>query len=277
MEQEYGPLEMFAIILFAVFFTGIVLTMILGLFVMQLETFYAGIFHRPFFVHFYPRKRQLHPGQAAYLRTYSHFYNQLSPKRKTYFEHRLSRFLEKYEFVGRDGFVPSEEVRVRIASKYIMLSFGWRNYLTDVFEKILVYPAAFESPSTGNWHKGEFNPAMRVVVFSWEDFLAGDDVSHDNLNLGIHEFAHVMHFHGAKAADVSAVVFARLYAECLEQVQHPANQKALRESGYLRDYAYTNSFEFLAVVLEHYFETPEEFRQKFPHLFVNIRKMLNHR
>ena len=53
--------------------------------------------------------------------------------------------------------------------------------------------------------------------------------------------------------------------------------KQLLAIGYFRDYAYTNQFEFLAVVLEHYFETPMEFKLRFPELFENVSKMLNHK
>ncbi|WP_374707785.1 zinc-dependent peptidase [Flavobacterium sp. J372] len=48
-------------------------------------------------------------------------------------------------------------------------------------------------------------------------------------------------------------------------------------SGYLRDYAYTNQFEFLAVVLEHFFETPTEFKQRFPELYGMVKRMINFR
>ncbi|WP_181161615.1 zinc-dependent peptidase [Flavobacterium sp. GSA192] len=49
----------------------------------------------------------------------------------------------------------------------------------------------------------------------------------------------------------------------------------LRSKGYFRLYAYQNQFEFLAVILEHFFETPKQFRKEHPELFVIVNNMLN--
>ena len=38
----------------------------------------------------------------------------------------------------------------------------------------------------------------------------------------------------------------------------------LVKSEYFRDYAYTNQFEFLAVLTENFIETPEDFKYQFP-------------
>jgi hypothetical protein len=40
-------------------------------------------------------------------------------------------------------------------------------------------------------------------------------------------------------------------------------------------YAFTNQFEFLAVVIESFIETPQEFKLQFPELYFKIRQMLN--
>lgn len=244
---------------------------------LQVEHLYAAIFKKPFYVHFYPMPKQISERRRLLLQQHSTFYNRLSPRRKVYFEHRICRFLDRYEIIGRQDFVITDEVRIRIASSYVMLSFGMRNYLVDVFDRIVVYPGVYFSTQSEAYHKGEFNPLARAVAFSWDDFLSGDAITNDNLNLGIHEFAHVFHHHGTKHRDVSAAIFARVYDRIYAEVEHPVNRRRLIDSGYFRDYAYTNSREFLAVILEHYFETPAEFRQNFPPLYANVSKMLNHK
>jgi hypothetical protein len=40
-------------------------------------------------------------------------------------------------------------------------------------------------------HKGEFNPRMKVIAFLGR-FLLGHTASNDNINLGLHEFSHVL-------------------------------------------------------------------------------------
>jgi Mlc titration factor MtfA (ptsG expression regulator) len=44
---------------------------------------------------------------------------------------------------------------------------------------------------------------------------------------------------------------------------------------YFRLYAYTNQYEFIAVILEYFFETPREFKQKLPELYGMVKKMIN--
>ena len=52
-------------------------------------------------------------------------------------------------------------------------------------------------------------------------------------------------------------------------------KKQLIASGFLRDYAYENQFEFVAVLLEHFFESPQEFKTKFPEMYTKVKQMIN--
>jgi hypothetical protein len=46
-----------------------------------------------------------------------------------------------------------------------MLTFGMRRYLITVFNKIVIYPESYLSQITGEYHKGEFNPGMKIIFF----------------------------------------------------------------------------------------------------------------
>ena len=37
-----------------------------------------------------------------------------------------------------------------------------------------------------------------------------------------------------------------------------------------------NQFEFVAVLLEYFFESPEEFKLKFPSIFLKVKQMINY-
>lgn len=272
-----GLAEIIVMIAFVLFFVGVALSFFFGIAIIQLEHVFSGIFNRPFYVHLYVSPKFLDEKQQFLLRQHSGFYLKLTPKRKRYFEHRMVKFLERYEFVGRQDFVITDEVRIRVASTFVMMTFGMRKYLVTVFDKIILYPDVYESVSTGEMHKGEFNPAYKAVVFSWADFVSGHSDSDDNINLGIHEFSHVLHYHGQKSPDVSAKIFLASFTQMMKEISHPNNKKALVEAGYFREYAYENAFEFLAVVIEHYFETPDEFQRRFPQLYNNVSRMLNHK
>ncbi|AOW09292.1 zinc-dependent peptidase [Flavobacterium gilvum] len=257
----------FVVVVFLIFF--------LFMFFRFFEYFFGLAFGKPVFVHFYPFPKKISIDSIQFLNNKFPFYVGLTDKEKAYFEHRVACFMNKYEFVGRENFIITEEVKVHVAATLVMLSFGMREYLCEVFDKIIIYPSVYFSRITQQYHKGEFNPNTKAVVFSWEDFQKGFDISSDNLNLGIHEFAHVLHYQGLESNNVSCVLFSRMYTLINEEMNDAAFRKELVQSNYFRLYAFTNQFEFLAVVLEHYFETPLEFKIRFPDLYDKVSQMLN--
>ncbi len=240
-----------------------------------LEPIYAFFFRKPIYVHFYPFPRKLSLNQLQILNNEFEFYKKLSPKHKKYFEHRVATFITNYKFIGKEDLVVNDRMRVLISATAVMLTFGMRNYLFSVIDKIIIYPDIYYSSFNDEYHKGEFNPMMKAIVFSWKHFLEGYEISNDNLNLGLHEFGHVLHYQGLKNSDTSATIFAVTYDEIMEQVKYPPNLKRLTDSNYFRIYAYTNEFEFIAVLLEHFFETPIQFQSEFPQLFEKVKVMIN--
>ena len=242
-----------------------------------IDVVYAYLFSKPVFVHFYPIKKNLSKLQKDFLVKNISFYQKLSKQKQRYFEHRLVMFLRTYDFIAREDFDITPEVKVLIGASYIKLTFGMRRYLTTVFEKIVVYPKTFYSVITEHYHKGEYNPAFKMIIFSWEDFLLGDIIINDNINLGIHEFTHALTFHGKKSNDISASIFFRGFKSVNAFLEKDNNLEKLKQSNYFRAYAFTNKIEFVAVITEHFFESPEELQEHFPELYAKLETMLNYK
>lgn len=239
-----------------------------------IEPTYILVFKKPLFLHAYPLLKKLNNEQKAVLENNFPFYNRLNSKKKSYFEHRVKEFISKYEFVGVDIEI-TEFMQILIAGTYVMLTFGLRKYLIELFSRIVIYPASYYSSSNDAYHKGEFNPRMKSIVFSWEDYVLGHETSNDNINLGLHEFAHALHFHCLKSNDPSAVIFYDEFNKSMQYYTDEFLNDELCFKGYFRLYAYENQFEFLAVILEHFFETPAIFKIHHPELFQIIVKMIN--
>src|SRR5690606_23975114 len=127
------------------------------------------------------------------------FYNKLSKRHKKQFIHRMARFLSEKEIIGRDNIIITEKMKVLVAAIACMLSFGRRNYTYNLVNFILIYPDEFYSTINDAYHKGEFNPREKVIVFSWKDFENGYKIENDNLNIGIHEFTHAMQLEAKQA------------------------------------------------------------------------------
>lgn len=260
----------------------VVLTVFIGLFFLLfilfkvVEPSYMMFFNKPLFIHWYPFSERLKPHQLKILSDDFPFYSTLSPKRKEYFEHRILMFTKQYQFIGKD-IVVTEQMRLLIAATYVMLTFGMRNYLVPLFKRIVIYPTAYFSTENEVFHKGEFNPMMKAVVFSWEDFMLGHLSSTDNLNLGLHEFTHVLHFHCMKNNDPSSIIFFDAFNEVVKYFSDSVLNSSLSDTQYFRSYAYENQFEFLAVVLEHFFETPAQFKTVHPDLYDHVVTMINYK
>ncbi|RCW90275.1 hypothetical protein DFQ08_105164 [Winogradskyella arenosi] len=240
------------------------------------QFYYASFYKKPVFAHVYLKRNRLTPKQLSILQKESTFYNRLAKEEQAYFHHRVATFIKEKEFVGQSHLEVTEQMRVTIAATAIMLTFGFKNYLLEVIETVIIYPQIYYSEINGAYHKGETNPRHKAIVFSWEDFKYGYKIGDDNLNLGIHEFGHAVHLNAAQRNDISSLIFNQGFVNLTRYLQNNESvRRKLIASKYFRAYAYTNQYEFFAVLLENFIETPSEFNKQFPVLYKLIRQMLN--
>ena len=242
----------------------------------MLEMGYVMRHKKPFFVHSPFFLKKLKPNQKFILEQQFKFYNKLTPKHKIYFEHRVASFIIDKHFIGRDNLHVTEEMKVLISATAVMLTFGFRDFYIGLINKIFIYPEEFYSNMNQDYHKGEFNPRLETLVLSWKDFKNGFEIEKDKLNLGIHEFAHAIHLNSMKERDVSSTIFSDSFKELTELFAYTETlRKDLINSEYFREYAYTNQYEFLAVIIESFIESPEDFKTQFPEIYSKTKQMLN--
>ncbi len=238
------------------------------------ENWYSAYFDRPLFRHYLVYKK-LSFSQEEILQKSFAFYNKLSPNHKKQFNHRIAKFLSEKEFIGRDGLNVTETMKVLIAAVACMLSFGRKNYSYALINYILIYPDNFYSTINQNYHKGEFNPKEKVLVLSWKDFENGLKIGDDNLNVGIHEFMHAMQLESKAAKDIDSARFLKHFQSILKQLTKQEVREQLDRTRYFREYAFTNQYEFMAVLAEYFFESPENFKKNFPQIYNHTKKLLN--
>ncbi|MUU78867.1 zinc-dependent peptidase [Winogradskyella endarachnes] len=237
---------------------------------------YADKYSKPIFNHVYLLKKELAPNHRLILQQEHSFYNKLSKKNQVYFEHRVNVFINNKEFIGKQELIVTEYMKVLIAATATMLTFGFKKYTLDLINKVIIYPESYYSQINDTYHKGETNPKLKTIVFSWKDFLHGYKIGNDNLNLGIHEFGHAIHLNATSSNDISSYIFNRGFKNLISYLQNNEEvRKELIASKYFRAYAFTNHFEFFAVLLENFVETPENFKFQFPQLYKYMQDMLN--
>lgn len=240
------------------------------------ENWYANAYDKPLYRHYFVF-RKLSSTQISILENYFSFYSLLSDKEKRQFRHRVSTFISEKEFIGREGILVTERMKVLISAVGCMLSFGRRNYDYGLIEHILIYPDEFYSKINNAMHKGEFNPYGKALVLSWKDFEEGYQITNDNRNLGIHEFMHAMQLEARKSRDLDSTRFAKQFQNILMQLTHKEVKDKLDETKYFRAYAFTNQYEFMAVLAEYFIESPKDFKSHFPMLYTYTQKLLNFR
>ena len=238
------------------------------------ENFYANRFNKPLIRNAFIYKK-LSDVQIAILNQEFSFYNELNSKHQRQFEHRVALFISKKEFIGRENLQVTERMKVLVSAIGCMISFGRKNYKFSLIDFILIYPEEFYSKINDDYHKGEFNPKSRALVLSWKDFEFGYQITNDNMNLGIHEYMHAMHLESKQASDSDSDRFSRQFQKILQQLTKQEVKDKLIKTKYFRDYAFTNQYEFMAVITEYFFESPEEFKTLFPVLYNHTKKILN--
>ncbi|WP_339609398.1 zinc-dependent peptidase [uncultured Planktosalinus sp.] len=249
----------------------------LGIFLFLFRVFehhYTLYFDKPLLRHYFVY-RKLNTTQKSVLRSEFSFYNKLSKKHKRQFEHRVATFIKTKHFIGRDGFHVDDIQKVLISAVGCMLSFGRKNYNYGLIESVLVYPGEFYSKANDAYHKGEFNPKHKVLALSWEDFEKGYEITNDNLNLGIHEFMHAMQLEAMTGKDPDSARFMKHFKNILKRLTNQELKDKLDNTRFFRAYAFTNQYEFMAVLAEYFFESPTDLKQHFPELYKFKKKMLN--
>ena len=261
--------------LLTIFFVRMALV-VLSRFYVFFEQLYALKYRKPFFLNAIPFKKKLSPFQLRLLNEEFAFYRNLDKRDQDIFQHRLAHFIAEKQFIGRQGLQPNERMKTLIGATAVMLTFGFRKYSIGLIETIIIYPRQYHSKVNETYHKGEVNPNLKVIVFSWEDFEHGYHVGDDNLNVGIHEFGHAIHLNAFGNKDTSSVIFKQGFQDLITYLKLNASiRQSLIQSKYFRAYAYTNHYEFFAVLLESLIETPRAFKKQFPELYRLMQKTMN--
>ena len=126
--------------------------------------------------------------------------NKLFPYYAKLNESHKQEFIEKVEwFIAEKNFVPrgelrmvTQEMKLLISATAVMVTFGFPGVTLKHFKKILIYPDSYYSTINQQFHQGEVNPKLGIIVLSWENFVRGFIDLQDGINLGIHEIAHAM-------------------------------------------------------------------------------------
>lgn len=201
------------------------------------------------------------------------YFAKLTDPAKLRFSRRTVDFMRSKTFRGMHGLTVSNEMRLFISASAVQLTFGLKRFKLEHYDTIYVFPAAFYLSSRSPLMKGGATPTGSVF-FSWKDFKKGYQHSNDGYNLGLHEMAHALKLDTLHGEDFDHDFSAYLDTWTVASDAVLARMRQHNNS-FMRPYALTNRYEFMAVSVEYFFEAPEAFRQAEPRLYYHLCRLLN--
>ncbi len=209
----------------------------------------------------------------AFYEKYFKYFNTLSSPYKNLFVDRALLFIQSKNFVGLKNTGVNNKVKAIISASAIQLTLGLEIWQMNYFHTIFVFPSDFKNAITGLSLKGEAN-LSGFVSFSFSSFIEGYRISNDNLNLGLHEFTHALRFNGVKG-DKTDVFFDNYFEKWFCHANDEYIKVKKGNKSIFRQYGGTNINEFLSVVVEHFFESPNKLKNSCPDLFLATGILLN--
>ncbi len=197
----------------------------------------------------------------------------------------INAFLAEKDFVGCNGLVITDEIRVTIAALACLLVLSRRGHY-DELHSVLVYPAAFwvedevedEAGVVSQRRRelsGEAWEASRIIL-SWDDVLEAAEAPGEGYNVALHEFAHYLDAEGLGLAAPPQDGPARSQGtrslndwskDLADEFESLLDAVDRGEETFLDPYAAEDEAEFFAVATEDFFERPVELRAAHPRLY----------
>jgi Mlc titration factor MtfA (ptsG expression regulator) len=205
--------------------------------------------------------------QIRKLKKYSPYFRKLKLKHQKEFMKRVGQFITSKNFIPREMNEVTEEMKVLVAALSVQLTFGLPRIYLSHFEKILIYPDNYYSTINNQYHKGEVNPRFGIIALSWRNLVEGIANENDGINLGLHELAHAIHLENRIRNTEYGFLDEQVWLDYSDLAAYEMTKIENGEPSLFRDAAAIDHYEFFAVLIENFFEKPQQLRNYSPHLY----------
>jgi Mlc titration factor MtfA (ptsG expression regulator) len=209
----------------------------------------------------------------------------LPPDLRVRLDGLAAAFAAEKTFVGCNGLVVTDDMRITIAAHACVLVLGRPHDLYPSLQSILVYPTPFWVEEEDEDESGVVTHRRRVlagqawdasrIILSWEDVLAAGSAHAPGYNLVLHEFAHHLEFEGLGLPDPPEGTRRALEHWSADLDREFGRLEEHVESGaesFLDPYATEDEAEFFAVASEEFFERPAALEAAHPDLYRLLRE-----
>lgn len=203
------------------------------------------------------------------------FYRYLQDDKRLEFQQWINLFLAEKRITPVKVDL-TENDKLLIASAAIIPVIAFPFYLYPNLTEILIYPGAFDTDYgiegdgrnvLGMVGTGPMEGKMILSILALREGFAND---YDKQNTGIHEFIHLVDKQDGETDGVPKMLLGNdLIAPWLSQVDNEI-EAIFKERSDINPYAATNHAEFLAVIGEYFFSSPEVLAKKHPKLYADL-------
>ena len=205
------------------------------------------------------------------------FYHNLSPDDKKRFELDIIRFFNTVRITGINIDVDITD-KLLVASSAVIPVFGFPDWDYTFLDEVLLYPDAFDSKYTIN-SKEETITGMvgsgtmeGKMILSKPSLHRGFSNTTDKLNVGIHEFIHLLDKEDGSIDGIPSFLNGKAYALPWLKLIREKTEEILKGKSDINEYGATHEREFLAVAGEYFFERPQLLQKNHPELYDLLSK-----
>ncbi|MCH2045395.1 MAG: zinc-dependent peptidase [Saprospiraceae bacterium] len=206
------------------------------------------------------------------------FYRALSEEEKRKFETEIQIFLHETRVTGVKCEVDDVTLLLAAASAEIPV-FGFPDWEYPNLGEILIYPNAFtkdfqtEGEGRNVWGMVGTGIMEGIMILSKPALINGFKNPNDKLNVGIHEFAHLLDGADGKFDGIPSLFLENRYLEPWLDTMYKEMNRIRAGQSKMNPYGATNQIEFFAVATEYFFEHPKAMQDEKPELYELLTKV----
>ncbi len=203
------------------------------------------------------------------------FYCDLDKAQKAVFEKRVQLFLATKKIEPIDTEI-DDSIKIMVAASAIVPMFAFPEFNYPDLREVLIYPNSFDEKFQTQRFEGHGENIIGMVgnrfmngtmIISKPDLVNAYDKAYHKSNVGIHEFVHLIDSSDRATDGIPEILIKHAYvAPWLELIKKEMSRIEKGRSD-ISPYALTSNAEFLAVVSEYFFDSPEKFKRKHPDLY----------
>jgi len=215
---------------------------------------------------------------ASFLQDSVTYYRALSEENQQVFQKWIKLFLYENK-ITPVGVEITDEHRLLVASSAIIPVFSFPYYTYPNLDEVLIYPDSFDFEYNIEGPNRSILGMVGTGVMDGKMILSKKALEHgfwndnDKRNVGIHEFIHLIDKQdGAIDGVPSLLLDNKVSLPWLELIKEKT-EKIIKGKSDIDDYAATNKAEFLSVMGEYFFESPEVMKKKHPEVYQQLSEM----